>query len=246
MLYHTTSSLTTRSCSSAWTALMLHRPSTDSHTSPLQFTCGSCRTSCSSTPTSRRLSSLALLLSCQHHYTVDVARSTLPVSPQLKSLGVTGMNIDSNWFDCHARNVAKACNFHTRALHHVCSLLTDDVAQTVACSIVDSRLDYCNTLLCSARRQHSTNYSTPITTWPESSATAGSHRHQAAALVAPLASCEEVSHSVVSQRPGTDPHTNSGSSFIRHSAAGCSPDTDRTRSVHFLRCSPIHLELFTC
>ena len=98
MLYHTTSSLTTRRCSSAWTALMLHRPSTDSHTSPLQFTCGSCRTS-------RRLSSLALLLSCQHHYTVDVARSTLPVSPQLKSLGVTGMN-NWYWFDCHARNVA--------------------------------------------------------------------------------------------------------------------------------------------
>ena len=34
--------------------------------------------------------------------------------------------------DCHARNVAKACNFHTRALRHVRSLLTDDVAQTVA------------------------------------------------------------------------------------------------------------------
>ena len=50
-------------------------------------------------------------------------------------------------FDCHARNVAKACNFHTRALRHVRSLLTDDVAQTVACSIVASRLDYCNALL---------------------------------------------------------------------------------------------------
>jgi len=60
---------------------------------------------------------------------------------------------DSNLrFDCHARNVAKACNFHTRALRHVRSLLTDDVAQTVACSIVDSRLrlDYCNALLSGA------------------------------------------------------------------------------------------------
>ena len=49
-------------------------------------------------------------------------------------------------FDYNARNVAKACNFHTRALHHVRSLLTDDVAQTVACSIVASWLDYCNAL----------------------------------------------------------------------------------------------------
>jgi len=49
-------------------------------------------------------------------------------NPELfKSLGVT---IDSNLrFDCHARNVAKACNFHNRALRHVRSLLTDDVAQ---------------------------------------------------------------------------------------------------------------------
>jgi len=66
----------------------------------------------------------------------------------LKSLGVT---IDTNLrFDCHARNVAKACNFHTRALRHVRSLLTDDIAQTVACSIVASKLDYCNALLSGA------------------------------------------------------------------------------------------------
>ena len=70
------------------------------------------------------------------------------VASKLKSLGVT---IDSNLrFDCHARNVAKACNFHTRALRHVRNLLTDDVAQSVACSIVASRLDYCNALLSGA------------------------------------------------------------------------------------------------
>ena len=61
--------------------------------------------------------------------TVDVAGSTLPVASQLKSLGVT---TDSNLrFNCHAINVAKACNFHTRALRHARSLLTDDVNQSI-------------------------------------------------------------------------------------------------------------------
>jgi len=90
----------------------------------------------------------AQLRSAANITTVDVAGSTLPVASKLKSLGVT---TDSKlWFDCHARNVAKACNFHTRALRHVRSLLTDDVAQTVACSIIVSRLDYCNALFSGA------------------------------------------------------------------------------------------------
>ena len=38
----------------------------------------------------------------------------------------------------------------TCAVRHVRSLLTDDVAQTVACSIVAFRLDYCNALLSGA------------------------------------------------------------------------------------------------
>jgi len=51
---------------------------------------------------------------------IDVAGSKLPVSHKLKSLGVT---IDSHLrFDSHANNVARACNFHTRALRHVRSL----------------------------------------------------------------------------------------------------------------------------
>jgi len=78
---------------------------------------------------------------------VEVAGSRLQIAPKLKSLGVT---IDSRlWFDCHAKDLARACNYHTRALRHVRSLLSDDlaVAQTVACSIVASRHDYCNAML---------------------------------------------------------------------------------------------------
>ena len=38
--------------------------------------------------------------------------------------------------------------YHIRALCHARGLLTDDVAQTPACSIIGSRLDYCNALVC--------------------------------------------------------------------------------------------------
>ena len=67
------------------------------------------------------LSTPAQLRSAANITTIDVAGSTLPVKSKLKSLGVT---TDSNLrFDCHARNVAKACNFHTCALCHMRSLL---------------------------------------------------------------------------------------------------------------------------
>ena len=49
-------------------------------------------------------------------------------------------------FDQQVANVCKACYFHIRALRHVRQSLPDDVAKIVACSIVDSRLDYCNSL----------------------------------------------------------------------------------------------------
>ena len=76
---------------------------------------------------------------------VEAAGSRLQVAPMLKSLGVT---IDSHLrFDCHAKEVARACNYYTRALRHMRTVLTDDLAQTVACSIVGFRLDYCNAML---------------------------------------------------------------------------------------------------
>jgi len=73
---------------------------------------------------------------------VEVAGSRLQVAPKL------GVTIDSRLrFDCHAKDIARACSYHTRALRHVRSLLSDDLTQTVACSIVASRLDYSNAML---------------------------------------------------------------------------------------------------
>jgi len=62
----------------------------------------------------------------------------------LKSLGVV---LDCSLsFNQQVSNVCRACYYHIPALRHISDSLPDDVARTVTCSIVFSRLDYCNTL----------------------------------------------------------------------------------------------------
>jgi len=76
---------------------------------------------------------------------VCVAGSDIAFSVQLKSLGVT---LDQGLsFDQHVGNTVKASNFNIRALRHIRPMLDKSVANTVACSIVSTRLDYCNSLL---------------------------------------------------------------------------------------------------
>ena len=76
---------------------------------------------------------------------VRVADSDIAFSVQLKSLGVT---LDQNLsFDQHISNIVKSSNYNIRALRHIRPMLDKKVANTVACSIVSTRLDYCNSLL---------------------------------------------------------------------------------------------------
>jgi hypothetical protein len=49
-------------------------------------------------------------------------------------------------FDQHIDEICKTCYRHIRAFRHMRESLPDDVARTVACSIVTSRIDYCNSL----------------------------------------------------------------------------------------------------
>ena len=50
-------------------------------------------------------------------------------------------------FDSYVRTVARACNYHLQAIRHIRHLLTTDLAVTLACSLILSRLDYCNAVL---------------------------------------------------------------------------------------------------
>jgi len=77
--------------------------------------------------------------------TVSVAGVDLPVADELKVLGVV---LDKHLsLDSHATSVARACNYHAWAIRHICHLLTTDLAVTLACSLILSRLDYCNSVL---------------------------------------------------------------------------------------------------
>jgi len=76
---------------------------------------------------------------------VIVAGNRVAFRDSVKLLGVT---IDSTLsFDRHILNVVRNCNYHLRALRYIRPLITADVAKMVACSLVSSRLDYCNSLL---------------------------------------------------------------------------------------------------
>ena len=50
-------------------------------------------------------------------------------------------------FNQHVNKICKSSYDHIKALRHICKLLSDDAARTVACALVAGRLDYCNAVL---------------------------------------------------------------------------------------------------
>ena len=90
-------------------------------------------------PHSKPQRDLANSLSC-----MTVAGTRVTVSASIKNLGVILDNRLS--FDNQVSAVCKSCFFHLRALRKIRASITLDIAKTVACSIVSTRLDYCNAL----------------------------------------------------------------------------------------------------
>jgi len=76
---------------------------------------------------------------------VTVAGVNLPVADEMKVPGVT---LDRRLtFDKHVSAVARSCNYHALAIRHIRHLLTRNLAQTLECSLILSRIDYCNAVL---------------------------------------------------------------------------------------------------
>ena len=67
---------------------------------------------------------------------VNIAGSTIPISATIKTLGVILT------FNQHISPVCKSSYFHLCALHHLHSMLTEDMAKSVTIALVSSHLDY--------------------------------------------------------------------------------------------------------
>jgi hypothetical protein len=78
-------------------------------------------------------------------YSVVVAGACLTCSNHIKILGVT---LDNKLnFDRHVSAICTSTYYHLRGLRHIRKSLDTTVANTIACSIIGSRLDYCNSVL---------------------------------------------------------------------------------------------------
>jgi len=74
-----------------------------------------------------------------------VAGVDLSVASDMKALGVV---LDRRLtFQKHAMAVAQSCNYHSQAICHIHHLLSAELAVTLACSLILTRLDYCNSVL---------------------------------------------------------------------------------------------------
>jgi len=75
----------------------------------------------------------------------SVSDVDLPVAESMRVLGVTLDRCLT--LNNHASAVARSCNYHARVIRHISHLLTLDLAQTLSCSLILSRIDYCNSVL---------------------------------------------------------------------------------------------------
>jgi len=50
-------------------------------------------------------------------------------------------------FHKHVSAVTRSCNYHVQVIRHIRQLLTTEVAQTLACSLILSRINCCNAVL---------------------------------------------------------------------------------------------------
>jgi hypothetical protein len=77
--------------------------------------------------------------------TTSIAGAAVPLQDTVKIVGVTldsGMTLDK-----HVSDICQSSNYHIRALRHIRPMLSSKLANELACSIVGSKLDYCNSLL---------------------------------------------------------------------------------------------------
>ena len=96
---------------------------------------------------------------------VDVAGCSVSLSDHIKIIGVA---LDSYLsLDKHISFICKSAYYHIRSVRRIRSAITDDMAKSVASSLVCSLLDYANSLLFGTTQKISIGYGVSRTHWPE-------------------------------------------------------------------------------
>ena len=86
------------------------------------------------------------LKTLSHLTSISILDSTVVLSDRIRLLGVT---LDSSLnFDHHTSNVCSSSYYHIRSLRRIRPYLDIEAAKYVASSIIGSRLDYANSVLC--------------------------------------------------------------------------------------------------
>lgn len=76
---------------------------------------------------------------------INVAGSSISFSESIRTLGVT---LDQHLsFDGQVDSICRAGYYHLKSIRHIRNCITEDDANSLACAFVQSRLDYCNSLL---------------------------------------------------------------------------------------------------
>ena len=108
----------------------------------------------------------ALQMLCFSALCIDVAGCSVSLSDHIKILGVT---LDSH-LSLDISSICKSAYYHIRSLRHIrlATCITDDMAKSVASSLVCSRLDYVTSLFYGTTQKISIGSSMSKTHLPES------------------------------------------------------------------------------
>jgi hypothetical protein len=84
-----------------------------------------------------------------HHFpyipSINILGSLVSLSDKISTLGVA-LDLTLS-FNSHVSNVCKTSYSHLQALKHICTILTKDIALSVADTLVQSHLDYATSIL---------------------------------------------------------------------------------------------------
>ena len=79
---------------------------------------------------------------------IKISGTEIKLSDNITSLGLLALSWTPKLtFNVHVTALCRACYFHLGSLRHIRRSLTDDMAKSIAVALVQSRLDYCNSLL---------------------------------------------------------------------------------------------------